>query len=366
MIALSVTPDDSILNVKRKIMDEVGIPIDQQRLTFEGEILEDNCSLSDYIILKDSTLQLIPMPCGSHMQIHVETLTGNPKTRLALKVVPEDTIETVKKKIEKEKGTPVECQRLAQKTLTGNLKTSLTLKVVLEDTIENVKKKIEKEKGTPVELKDWRTLEDYNIQRESTLVLIRDPLGNMPIIIKTLAGKTITLSVKPEASIKNVKVKIEERKGIPVHKQRLHFGGQELKDDSMLRDYKIQKESTLYLRLKGQFGSIPIYVMMPTGKMTILDVLPSDSVENIKHEIYDKDGISPDQQYLIFDGKELEDGRTLGEFNINKGSVLHLVLHQSIARLDLSADSPYALKGQFKMNFFICFWMFLLCAAGLC
>ena len=314
MITLSIFPDDSILNVKRKIIDEVGIPVDQQRLTFEGEILEDNCSLSDYIILKDSTLQLIPITCGGCMQIQLETLTGN----LTLKVVPEDTIENVKKKIEKEKGTPVECQHMI---------------------------------SADKELKDWRTLKDYNIQRESTLVLIRDPLGNMPIIIKTLAGKTITLNVKPVASIKDIKVEIKERKGIPVHKQRLHFSGQELKDDSILRDYKIQKESTLYLRLRGRFGSIPIYVMMPTGKMTILDVLPSDNVSNIKKEIFVKHGISPDQQYLISDGKELEDARTLREFDIKKGSMLHLVLHKSIARLDFSADSPYAVKGQFKMTF---------------
>ena len=312
MITLNVVPDDFILKVKRKIMDEVGIPVSQQRLTFDDEILEDDC-----IILKDSTLQLIPMTCGSYMQIHVETLTGNLKRRLSLEVVPEDTIENVKKKISEEDGIPVECEG-----------------IIFGDK----------------ELKDWHTLKDYNIQRDSTLVLNRDPLGDMPIMIKTLTGKTITLNVKPETSIKNIKVEIQKRKGISIHKQRLHFGGQELKDDSVLRDHNIGKESTLYLRLKGQFGSIPIYVMMPTGKMTILDVLPSDSVENIKQEIYNKDGISSNQQYLIFDGKELEDGHTLRELNINKGSVLHLVLQQPIARRDLSADSPYTVKGKFKMT----------------
>ena len=333
MITLSVVPDQTILDVKRKIMDEVGIPVDQQRLMFDDEILKDDCSLCDYIILKDSTLQLIPITCRGCMQINVETLTGNLKTCLTLKVVPEDTIENVKKKIEKEKGTQVECQH-----------------IIFADK----------------ELKDWCTLEDYNIQGESTLFLIRDPLGDMPIIIKTLAGKTITLNVKPEASIENVKVEIEGRKGIPVHKQRLHFGGQEPKDNSILRDYKIQKESILYLRLEGRFGSIPIYVMLPTGKMTILDVLPSDNVSNIKHEMFVQHGISPDQQYLIFDGKELEDGRTLREFNIEKGSMLHLVLHQSVAKLDSLADSPGVVRGEFKMTFFNFFFCFLLSAAVFC
>ncbi|KAM0054173.1 putative Ubiquitin-like domain-containing protein [Helianthus debilis subsp. tardiflorus] len=199
-ISLDVKDSDTIGNVKVKIQAKEHIPFDQQELVLQEMILNNMQILANLHIKKDSTLTLMSK-LSAFIHISITTLHGKPII-YSLKVRPSDDV--------KDKA------------------------LIFDDVI----------------LDNISTLAEFRICKESMLTLMRILRGFMRLFIKTLTGKTITLEVKPSATIRDVKSKICDTEGIPVYQQRLVFKGNELDDGPTLSDYNIHNDATVDLIFK--------------------------------------------------------------------------------------------------------------------
>ena len=174
------------------------------------------------------------------------------------------------------------------------------------------------------------------------------PRGGMQLFVKTLTGKTVSVEVEEGESIEDVKAKISEKEGIPPEQQRLIFGGQQLQDGKTLDDYDVSDDATLHLVLRLR-GGMQLFVKTLTGKTVSVEVEEGESIEDVKAKISEKEGIPPEQQRLIFGGQQLQDGKTLDDYDVSDDATLHLVLRLRGGKVEEIVKKALG-KGSFEVD----------------
>lgn len=142
----------------------------------------------------------------------------------------------------------------------------------------------------------------------------------------TFYGTVITVDVLTIDTIESVKLKIHTMEAIPIDQQLLFFAGLQLEDQKTLSYYNIHKESLRHLVLRLREG-MKIFVKTLSNKTIEVQVDPSETIEIVKVKIHEQEGISPCDQRLLMEGRDLADLRTLSDYGIKHNSTLQLDLH---------------------------------------
>ena len=205
-------------------------------------------------------------------------------------------------------GNPVRMQIFVQ-TPAGK---AMNIGVDSNDTIKSIKYKIERKDGLPVhhqtllheerELEDGRMLQDYGIVQGSTLHLRLCTEEDIRVRVRTPSGEVVPVVVERHGTVQILKSVLEGKLGVSVERQKVFYSGQPLENQVSLMQYGIQDRSEV-----GLMVMVPITVKTLTGQAFSLEVATHESVNEVKGKIARVAKISPEQQRLLYAGKLISD-----------------------------------------------------------
>ena len=310
---VDVHKSDTIATVKTKVQrilvdlaadEQVEFPEfipHEQELMIAGKRLNNEQVLDELGIKDGDTLHLLfTQRQHSLEEIVIKTFSGD---SFRVQVTPDDTVETVKVKIQERQRISPESQKI---------------------------------KYAGRELENHTRLGDLNIHTSTTFYL--EVIQPPKIFVKPLMGEAMALDFDPNITVAEVKGGIQERLGISSNQISLLFGGKELDDEQVLSSYGIQDKSTIYMY--STIGAEPIlFVKVPSLQKTILlDYDPEETVRNVKRKLFEKEQISFDQQRLLFEGVHLEDNKTLGSYDIPHEGTIDLIVNETKDSIDGLVD----------------------------